>query len=265
MSVWAEKWAYECQPRTSGAKFVLVCLAHHADEEGYCYPSQRRLAAMTGLKERAVRTHLAALEEDGFIRRKARRRDGRRTSDLIQLLIPEDELRLPAEIAASRKATGKKRHDLPAKNDANNRQNLPGKDQKKGQIEQSEYALEEDFANATSSSSGADGKPPHRADTYVRMIEDQSRLLGVPLDDDEKLRIGSYAKNLIEKNKAGPPQMLRWAARLATRRAENPRIRPSQAWADVASCSGGRRTRAGSESIAVVGVCEEDYDDWTGW
>lgn len=73
MTFWSEKWAYEQEPGTSGAKFVLVCLAHHADEEGYCYPSQQRLAAMTGLKERAVRAHLAALEEAEYISRVERR------------------------------------------------------------------------------------------------------------------------------------------------------------------------------------------------
>jgi len=117
MSFWSEKWAYEQEVRTSGAKFVLVCVAHHADEHGYCYPSQKRLAAMTGLSERAVRGHLAALEEDGVISREERRNtDGRRTSDGFYLHIPEDELRLPAETAASKTSpaknvdfTGKKR------------------------------------------------------------------------------------------------------------------------------------------------------------
>ena len=108
MSFWTEKWAYEQQPGSSGAKFVLVCLAHYADENAYCYPSQKKLAAMTGMKERTVRSHLAQLEEDGYIRREERRADsGYRTSDGIWLKMEEHELKLPAEIAAEN-LTGKK-------------------------------------------------------------------------------------------------------------------------------------------------------------
>jgi hypothetical protein len=69
------------------------------------------------------------------------------------------------------------------------------------------------------------------------MIEEQSRLLGVPLDGDQLGKLGAYAKALIDEQDATPVQMLRWAARYATRRSENPRIQPSQAWADVVAPS----------------------------
>lgn len=127
MSFWATTWAFEQEPRTSGAKFTLVCLASYADENGHCYPSQQTLATMMGLQERSVRGHLANLEEDGLIRREERRADsGQRTSDGIWLLAPEGRLKPPAKIAGSEKPTGRKLQNQPAKNCNTNRQKLPG-------------------------------------------------------------------------------------------------------------------------------------------
>lgn len=110
MTLWTELWAFKQKPRSSGAKFVLVCVAHHADEHGYCYPSQKRLASMSMLSERAVRGHLAALEEDEFIRREERRSDGGfRSSDGIWLGMTDEELGLAEESAGSGKPTGNNR------------------------------------------------------------------------------------------------------------------------------------------------------------
>ena len=89
-------------------------------------------------------------------------------------------------------------------------------------------------------------------------------MLGVPLDAGERDRLGPYAKALIERDGATRRQMLLWVAHYSTRRSENPRIRPSQAWADVAALRGSRfycpgRPRA-PDSIAVVGAVEADYE-----
>lgn len=82
MSVWATKWAYEQDVTPCGAKFVLVALADFADAEGHCYPSQKRLAKMTGQSERSVRDHVLMLEEQGFLRRvKRTKADGTRATD----------------------------------------------------------------------------------------------------------------------------------------------------------------------------------------
>lgn len=99
MSVFAENWAYaqtviapgDKKP-SSGAKFVLVAVGQHADEVGYCYPSQDRLALMTDQAVRTVRAHLATLEQLGFIKRAPRRIAGHRTSDAIWLQAPAEAL-----------------------------------------------------------------------------------------------------------------------------------------------------------------------------
>jgi len=96
------------------------------------------------------------------------------------------------------------------------------------------------------------------------MIQEHSRMLGVPLDAGERHRLGPYAKALIERDGATRQQMLFWAAYYSTRRSENPRMRPSQAWADVAALRGAGRYRSGSprapDSIAVVAAVEVDYE-----
>ncbi len=89
-------------------------------------------------------------------------------------------------------------------------------------------------------------------------------MLGVPLDAEERDRLGPYAKVLIERDGATRRQMLLWAAHYSTRRSENSRIRPSQAWADVATLRGAGDYRSGRprapHSIAVVGAVEADYE-----
>jgi hypothetical protein len=59
-------------------------------------------------------------------------------------------------------------------------------------------------------------------------------------------------------------QMLLWAAHYSTRRSENPRILPSQAWADVVALRRAGDHRPGRprapDSIAVVGAVEADYE-----
>lgn len=52
-----------------GKKFVLFALADYADEAGSCWPSMETLATYTGQSVRAVKRHVQALEDDGFIQR----------------------------------------------------------------------------------------------------------------------------------------------------------------------------------------------------
>lgn len=87
MSNEAINWAYAQTVETSGAKFVLVALADFADQEWSCFPSQERLAAMTGQSVRTVRRQLVALEEAGLLTRQVRRDSaGQRTTDRYYLL-----------------------------------------------------------------------------------------------------------------------------------------------------------------------------------
>ena len=86
MSITALNWAFSAKVKSSNAKFILVALSNYADEDGYCYPSQARLARDTGQSERSVRRHLAQLEADQWITRSERRRkNGSRTSDAFNL------------------------------------------------------------------------------------------------------------------------------------------------------------------------------------
>ena len=110
---------------------------------------------------------------------------------------------------------------------------------------------------------GAQGEPLHRADTYVRKVSRECEMLDVPLDAAEKRNLGRYVKGLIEKRGARPTDLLRFSSHYATRRAENPKIRPSQAWADVAGGSGtdgGISRRGGTSSTAVVGASEDLFE-----
>lgn len=48
-------------------KLVAVVLADHADVDGICWPSYRRIAQRTGLDERTVRRHIATLIDLGVV------------------------------------------------------------------------------------------------------------------------------------------------------------------------------------------------------
>lgn len=92
MSNVAITWAYR-QKIIGGAKFVLVALADHADENHSCFPGQKKLAEMTGQSERTVRRQLAELELQGLISRSRRfTSGGHRTSDRYTLPVDSDVL-----------------------------------------------------------------------------------------------------------------------------------------------------------------------------
>ncbi len=274
MSVWAQSWAYEQRlgrwresekgkrlwKGDSGAKSVLAAVATFADENGYAYCGQDTLAEMTDMTERSVREHLHNLEHAyGKIRREHRRKGSGRgrgefTSDGIWLLAPAHRLRPPrrgdeiaAEVPAENFAVGEKRAHRRKSLPPGGRKNFPGNRQ---------------GAEPSGDPSGVPASPGHRPDTYAGMVEEQSRLLGVPLDPEEHRNLRAYAGHLIVEQGAGPLPMLRWAAHYATRRAENPKIRPSQAWADVASESDNGRIprRDATVTNAVVGASEDLFE-----
>jgi hypothetical protein len=277
MSVWAQSWAYEQRlgrwrgtkggkkawKGDPGAKSVLAAVATFADENGYAYCGQETLAEMTDMTERSVREHLHNLEHAyGKIRREHRRKGSGRgrgefTSDGIWLLAPAHRLRPPrrgeaplADEPAEEFSDGEKRAHRRKSLPPGRRKSLPGNRQ----------GVEPSVAPA--GGEGEDPSPsPHRSDTYVGVIEVQSRLLGVPLDGDQLEKIGAYAKTLLKERGATRAQMLRWATHYATRRSENPKIRPSQAWADVAD---GRQVvdgvPRGGVSTSVVGATEDLFE-----
>jgi DNA-binding transcriptional ArsR family regulator len=67
-------------------KLVLLVLADHADPDGECYPSRKRIARMAALSARSVTRHVGLLEERGLLERVARHRsNGSQTSTLYRL------------------------------------------------------------------------------------------------------------------------------------------------------------------------------------
>ena len=250
MSVWAQSWAYEQRlgkwreikggKRTwkgdPGAKSVLAAVATFADETGYAYCGQDTLAEMTDMTERSVREHLHNLEHAyGKIRREHRRKGSGRgrgefTSDGIWLLAPTHRLRPPrsgdepAEVEPPEKfAVGEKRAYRRKSLPSGGRKSFPGNRQGG-----------EPSVDPSATPVGAQGAAvEHRSDTYVAMIDRQTRLLGVPLDAEERRNLGSFVKDLIEKREATTEQVLRFVSRYSLRRGQGAKIRFSQAWADV--------------------------------
>lgn len=118
MSNAAIKWAYDQPIMPAGAKFILVTLADVANGDGYCYPGQEKLSALTGQSERAVRKHLEDLEAAGLLRRGHRYdRRGKRTSDHFVLVgfvvetAEEADLLLADHAGSKRPTTGRNRTD----------------------------------------------------------------------------------------------------------------------------------------------------------
>ena len=71
------------------AKLVLLALARHADRQGRCYPSAKRLAELTGITDRTIYKKLNVLEGLGLIERKKRMKDGRKTSNGYVLILSQ--------------------------------------------------------------------------------------------------------------------------------------------------------------------------------
>jgi hypothetical protein len=68
LEVWKAVLVADIQDPTK--KLVLMAMANHAHPDGTdCYPSIPRVAIYTGLKERSVTRTIAALVEDGLVRR----------------------------------------------------------------------------------------------------------------------------------------------------------------------------------------------------
>lgn len=73
---------------TPAAVMTFLALAKHANKDGTCFPSVRKLAKVSRNSPSTVRSHLAALEKRGFISRHSRfRSEGRgQTSSSYQLM-----------------------------------------------------------------------------------------------------------------------------------------------------------------------------------
>jgi hypothetical protein len=94
MSLRVMSWAWSVQLAPT-PKLVLMALADEADDIGFCFPSQRRLAAKCSITDRTVRRMLVELETKGYVTLERRHRaDGSRTSNGYRLKCtdPPDKL-----------------------------------------------------------------------------------------------------------------------------------------------------------------------------
>ncbi|MBP87249.1 MAG: hypothetical protein CMJ64_11095 [Planctomycetaceae bacterium] len=76
------KRARECG---STAFMVYAVLVYHAGSSDRCWPGEDRIAELAGVSVRTVQLSLAKLKKAGFVNVDARRRNGRRTSNLYAL------------------------------------------------------------------------------------------------------------------------------------------------------------------------------------
>lgn len=80
MSLKALRWAYglfEIIDLPPAERAVLLALCWEHTESGGCFPSQVRIALLSGYRRRRVNELLAVLEKAGFIRRETRRTTGK--------------------------------------------------------------------------------------------------------------------------------------------------------------------------------------------
>ena len=56
------------EPREAADRLCLLALADHANEKGFCWPSQARLGRKCGVSKRAIQYTLGRLEAGGYIR-----------------------------------------------------------------------------------------------------------------------------------------------------------------------------------------------------
>jgi DNA-binding MarR family transcriptional regulator len=75
MSVHASKWAWSQDCPNAAAKLVLMAFADHANADGECWPTMKRVAELAGISTRMVQRHVETLEQAGLLVRQHRRSD----------------------------------------------------------------------------------------------------------------------------------------------------------------------------------------------
>lgn len=95
MSLRATIWGWKQNQISSTQKIVLLDLCDRAGPTNTCWPRQKTIAGRVRLTERSVQSALAALAQEKLIKRTPRSKNGRRTSDMITVLIGDP----PASVA----------------------------------------------------------------------------------------------------------------------------------------------------------------------
>ena len=103
MSYKAMDWVCEQPIADPTAKFVLLMIAKHADEQWQCFPSAARIAKLTGLDSRTVQRKVAALKKQGYLFVSRRNNGGRQTSNLYTIHKPNEGRQSAVSATAQRR------------------------------------------------------------------------------------------------------------------------------------------------------------------
>lgn len=90
MSVEAISWAFQQSVPHSSAKFVLVAMANHADQDMRCWPSSVHLCSQTAQDRKTVQANLQRLRDWGYIVDTGERRGATKQVPVYQLKQPEN-------------------------------------------------------------------------------------------------------------------------------------------------------------------------------
>lgn len=93
MSILATNWVWSLAlPPTP--KLILMALADEADDDGYCWPSVRRISKKAGVSERTVRRAIAAYGDSELLQVSTRiRADGGQSSNSYRLSLTDTTLK----------------------------------------------------------------------------------------------------------------------------------------------------------------------------
>lgn len=83
MSFELVEWAFDQKVDDSAAKLTLLAIARHADSDGKCWPSVKRISDITGLSASTIKRKLKVLEALGLVKHQRRKGDNGRNSSNI--------------------------------------------------------------------------------------------------------------------------------------------------------------------------------------
>lgn len=72
MSIQGLNWCIKQETDTPTTKLVLFILSNYADENGSCYPSEKKLSSLVGVSDRQIRRCLTYLSKNNLITIQAR-------------------------------------------------------------------------------------------------------------------------------------------------------------------------------------------------
>jgi len=88
-------WAFSARVGRSSEKFILVCLANYADDDGICFPCQAAIAEATALDRKTVIAGLRRLVQAGAVSDTGKRRGETRQIAVMKLALDRNEFDAP--------------------------------------------------------------------------------------------------------------------------------------------------------------------------